>query len=222
MARSTVTNVSLNKCVVSVKKKISDMLKDKDSVSLTTDIWSDRVMRSFLGVTIHTNVLDITTGAEELRSFLLSCKRFSGSHTGTRIAAAFDDILETYVISNKVEYILTDNASNMKSAFKVNFPAEDDDDDDDDVDDDGDDAASVIQSQALDDESIWETLDSEEEDEIRDVLDSNCKKRLSCFAHSLQLVIGDGLKETKGVTKTIKKSNKLSTSLHRSTVLKEK
>ena len=118
MARSTVANVSLNKCVVSVKKKISDMLKDKDSVSLTTDIWSDRVMRSFLGVTAHTNVLDITTGAEELRSFLLSCKRFSGSHTGTRIAAAFDDILETYVISNKVEYILTDNASKYKECLQ--------------------------------------------------------------------------------------------------------
>ncbi|CAB4041714.1 zinc finger BED domain-containing 4-like [Paramuricea clavata] len=115
------------------------MLKDKDSVSLTTDIWSDRVMRSFLGVTAHTNILDITTGAEELRSFLLSCKRFSGSHTGTSIAAAFDDILEIYVINSKVEHILTDNASNMKSAFKVNFPTEDDDDD---VDDDGDDAAS--------------------------------------------------------------------------------
>lgn len=218
MARSTVTNVSLNQCVENVKKKISDMLKDKDSVSLTTDIWSDRVMRSFLGVTEHTNILDPKTGAEELRSFLLSCKRFNGSHTGTRIAAAFDDILETYVISNKVEYILTDNASNMKSAFKVNFPTEDDDDDD--VDDDGDD--TVTQPQVLDDESIWETLNSEEENEIRDVLDNNCKKRLSCFAHSLQLVIGDGLKETKGVTKSIKKSNKLSTLLHRSTVLKEK
>ena len=61
-----------------------------------------------------------------MRSFLLSCQRFSGSHTGTIIAAAFDDILETYDLSNKVEYILTDNASNMKSAFKVHFPAEDD------------------------------------------------------------------------------------------------
>ncbi|CAB4005390.1 Hypothetical predicted protein [Paramuricea clavata] len=114
---------------------------------------------------------DPTTSAEELRSFLRSCKRFSGSHTRTRIAAAFDDILETYVISNKVEYILTDNASNMKSTFKVNFPTEDDDDN---VDDD---ALSVIQSHVLDDESIWETLDGAE-DEIRDVLDNNCKKKL--------------------------------------------
>ena len=112
-------------------------------------------MRSFLCVTAHTNVLDTKTGVEKLQSFLLSCQRFSGSHTGTRIAAAFDNILETYNLINKVEYILTDNASNMKSAFKVNFPAEDD------VAEDGNEAVAVMQPQVLDDESIWETLDSE-------------------------------------------------------------
>ena len=218
MARSTVTNVSLNQCVEKVKNKIKDIIKDKDSISLTADIWSDRLMRSFLGVTAHTNVLEPTSGGEELRSFLLSCQRFSGSHTGTRIAAAFDDILETYDLSNKVEYILTDNASNMKSAFKVHFPAEDNGE----TADESDEAVAVTHLQVLDDESIWETLDSEDEDEIKDILDNNCKKRLSCFAHSLQLVIGDGLKETKCVAKTIAKSHKLSTSLQRSTVLKEK
>ena len=113
---------------------------------------------------------------------------------------------------------MTDNASNMKSAFKVHFPA----DEDGDVADDSAEAVAVMQPQVLDDESIWETLHSEDEDEIKDVLDNNCKKRLSYFAHSLQLVIGDGLKETKCVAKTIAKSHKLSTLLHKSTVLKEK
>ena len=72
---------------------------------------------------------------------------------GTRIAAAFDNLLETCNLTNKVEYILTDNASNMKSAFKVHFPAEDDGD----VAEDGE-AVAVMQPQVLDDESIWETL----------------------------------------------------------------
>ena len=103
MARSTVTNVSLNQCIEKVKNKIKDIITDKDSISLTADIWSDRIMRSFLGVTAHMCVLEPKSGAEELRSFLLSCQRFSGSHTGTRIAAAFDDILETYDLNNKVE-----------------------------------------------------------------------------------------------------------------------
>ena len=105
MARSTVTNVSLKQCVEKVRNKIKDTIKDKDSILLTADIWSDRVMRSFLGDTAHTNVLEPKSGGEELRSFLLSCQRFSRSHIGTRIAAAFDDILETYDLSNKVEYI---------------------------------------------------------------------------------------------------------------------
>ena len=65
MARFIVTNVSLNQCVEKVKK-IKDIIKDKDSISLTADIWSDRVMRSFLGVTAHTNVLEPKSGGEEL------------------------------------------------------------------------------------------------------------------------------------------------------------
>lgn len=44
------------------------------------------------------------------------------------IVAAFDEILEEYNISDKVEFIITDNASIMKKAFKV-VMAEDHSDD---------------------------------------------------------------------------------------------
>ncbi len=119
-----------------------------------------------------------------------------------------------FPFSTQVEFIITDNASNMKCAFKVRFPAEEGNTE---ADDD-----STDNEEVLDDESLWEDLNNEDEAEVLHVIDSNCQKRLSCFAHSLQLVIGDGLKETKGVAGAIAKANKLAALLHRSTTLKDR
>nr|XP_061819535.1 uncharacterized protein LOC133608356 [Nerophis lumbriciformis] len=47
------------------------------------------------------------------------------------------------------------------------------------------------------------------------------KKRLQCFAHTLQLVVGDGLKETKVVSPSLSKLSKLSSLLHTSTTFKD-
>ena len=38
MAHSTLTNVSLNQCVENVENKMKEIVKDKDSISLTADI----------------------------------------------------------------------------------------------------------------------------------------------------------------------------------------
>lgn len=45
--------------------------------------------------------------------------------------------------------------------------------------------------------------------------------RLQCFAHTLQLVIGDGLKETKLISAALAKTSRLSSLLHTSTSFKE-
>lgn len=37
---------------------------------------------------------------------------------------AFDEIIDEYNIASKVRYIITDNAANMKCAFKVKLPQE--------------------------------------------------------------------------------------------------
>lgn len=46
-------------------------------------------------------------------------------------------------------------------------------------------------------------------------------KRLSCFAHTLQLAIGDGLKHCDNVSDILKKIENLATALHSSTRMKE-
>lgn len=121
------------------------------------------------------------------------------------IASEVNSVLTQFNINNKVRYALTDNASNMKKAFTAKFPvhiAPGADGDaaagggDDDVD--------------LD----WETRGDEEE--IIEHLDLTMTDRLSCFAHTLQLVVGDGLKDAKCITAVISKVTSISTLLHHS------
>ncbi|KAK5855805.1 hypothetical protein PBY51_007447 [Eleginops maclovinus] len=50
----------------------------------------------------------------------------------------------------------------------------------------------------LEDEMIWEDLDAFEQPPLSG-------ERLSCFAHSLQLVIYDGMKEVKAISRAISK-----------------
>ena len=74
------------------------------------------------------------------------------------------------------------------------------------------------------DESIWEDLEGTDQETVSEALTINSKKRLSCFAHSLQLVVGDGLKEISGteIGAAILKAHQLSKLLHRSTIFKER
>lgn len=113
---------------------------------------------------------------------------------------AFDSIVEEYGISHKLSYILTDNASNMKRAFKVRMPEAEQPEGD--------------SSDELDDETMWEDVE-----EVSDTWSAG--ERLSCFAHSLQLVIQDGMKEVKGVARAIAKATKFTTLLHSSSTQRD-
>uniref|UniRef100_A0A4W6C0P2 HAT C-terminal dimerisation domain-containing protein n=1 Tax=Lates calcarifer TaxID=8187 RepID=A0A4W6C0P2_LATCA len=161
-----------------------------DHVSVTVDIWSDRKMRGFLGVTVHW----IEKEAEriQLKSNLLACEHFQGSHTAERICDQFESICDEYNIKHKLDYIISDNAANMQKAFTVCFPSEQEDGDDGDH---------------LDDPELWCDLTLEDQQ--------------TCFAHTLQLVVGDSLKETKVVSPSLSKLSKLSSLLHTSTTFKD-
>ena len=76
-------------------------------VRLMMDIWTNRQMRSFLGVTGHF-VKDF-----RLQSFMLSCRRFRGSHTGENIMHLCEEIVTLFDITGNEDRVITDNASNM-------------------------------------------------------------------------------------------------------------
>ncbi|XP_056137082.1 E3 SUMO-protein ligase ZBED1-like [Lampris incognitus] len=58
IARSTISSVTIPGMVEVKKEQIKNQLAEASSVAVTTDIWSDRKMRSFLGVTAHTVAMD--------------------------------------------------------------------------------------------------------------------------------------------------------------------
>ena len=199
----------IGEMVVTQRDTIKSRLENAAWVSATVDIWSDRHMRGYIGVTAHT--IEIDKFDINLKSYLLACDRFTGSHTGEKISDAFEAICDEYVIKNKLDYILCDNASNIKKAFTVCFPHRDNSEESD-----------ASESNDLDDGSLWEELSEEAQEDVDLALSRNSRKqRLQCFTHTLQLAVADGLKETKTINLAMSKASKLCTLLHSSCTFKE-
>ena len=53
----------------------------------------------------------------ELKLPLLNFQRFSGPHSGKRIASMIEEILTDSSTKNKVQHVVTDNAADMHAAF---------------------------------------------------------------------------------------------------------
>ena len=76
---------------------------------------------------------------------------FVGSHTASRIYDKYVEVLTQYEISQKVNFVVTDNAANMKAAFNARFPLEQNDAD----------SSTFAEEDPTDNEDLWsnETLD---------------------------------------------------------------
>jgi hypothetical protein len=210
-ARSTVSS-HLGCMAEDVRQQITDRLVHVRSVNLTLDIWSDRRMRSYLGITAH-YVLS-SSEKPELSSSVLACSRFSGSHTGERIAAELESILDLYDIKQKIDYIITDNAANMKKALTIVLYNMDDASNDGSADDEAHDPEA-----AIDNPEMWQDVDETDQHVILETVNASCKReRLSCFEHTLHLVVGDGLKDTKCVSSALAKCCKISIMIHTSSL----
>ena len=160
-----------------------------DSLLSVTDIWSIRQVRSYLGVTGHTIDKDFN-----INSFLLGCKRFHRRHTADNIGLNFESIIFTYPsLSQKIDYVITDNAANMPAAFSLpGFEG----------------FNCVNESEEFDD------VEFEDVRPVADDSESNLRseflpKHLRCFAHSLQLVIKHGIKYNTRLTEVLSKVKKI-------------
>lgn len=214
---------ALDNRVLKKEEALKSQLSQALSVNLTVDIWSDRLMRGFLGITAH-YILNNTSHPPLLQSALLSMSRFKGSHTGDNIALAFEGILDHFDIRGKVDHVITDNAANMRKAFQIVFPLVDDDESES-VPNSSVVAGSDLNSSAdlnLDDPETWLDLSPSESQPVNESLQNSSRgERLSCFNHSLHLVVGDGLKETRCMSTVLSKCCKLSSLLHHSSLFKD-
>ena len=143
---------------------MKELLEKVDSVSITVDMWSNRLMNGFLGITCHF-IFDWS-----LCSLILGCDRFRGEHNAENIAQNYEELIWFYKLKGKVTHIVTDNTSNMLKAFRL--PGFD-----------------VFIADELDSEPS----DEEDEGDIQSVAITNSLIYLpehdSCFIHTLQLVV---------------------------------
>lgn len=163
--------------------KVSAILSTVNNISLAVDLWSDRKLRSYLGVTAHFFNSDF-----ELKSIVLALKQFTESHSGLNIYDQLSRIICEYNIQNKIFKILTDNGANLLSAIRL---ATDKTSKNNEVD-------SDIDSEYSDsDEDEGDQLGVDQENTIINtqsefyglVFENFKEKSLRCFNHTLQLVI---------------------------------
>jgi len=106
--------------------------------------------------------------------------------------------------------VVTDNASNMCSSFTVAKEFQDEDDE------------SVVEFPSVDVETVWNDLDNGDafHTEINNVIQCRSLLRFSCFAHSLQLTVKDGLKANTSKL-VLTKCSKLASMVHQSAQFRE-
>lgn len=91
------------------------VMNNCDTICLTVDCWTSRTMTAYIAITGHF----IHRENLEFNSFLLQCSALEGSHTGLNIAQELKRIADEWSLTNKVNFIVTDNASNMLSAANI-------------------------------------------------------------------------------------------------------
>ncbi|CAF1275325.1 unnamed protein product, partial [Didymodactylos carnosus] len=140
----------------------------------------------------------------KLESYLLSFQRLVGRHTAVNILNEFDKVIKHYNIEKKIVRIVTNNASNNLAAF--NRSDRSDDEIDIDIDDSGfnyapDDALTnkndndIIYNNGDGNNVLDDISDTDFTPYIADTVDNNEQIRIPCYAHTIQLVLRDGIKE---------------------------
>ena len=147
-------------------------------------------MRLFTGFTAHFVV------HWKLQSAMLACSHFKGRHTGESIYQEYENTMESFNISSKVNHVITDHASNMLKAFRLPGYEEKDEEEDDEDD---------VDVNKIDDTTLA------------------CLpvQHHGCFAHALQLVIKDGFKHASQIVRVISKCSKLVSHVRKSTIATE-
>jgi hypothetical protein len=194
----TVRNTLLPRAVAEVNALVDGLISTSVHVAVTVDMWTSRAMVAFLGATLHT-----ITPAMVPQTAILACKAFVGSHSGENICSELNSLFQDRNVTRKVVRVLTDNGANIVKAFKLPFF---------DVDSK---TAEEIAAEEL------ETVASEFDDDDSELelhTDSVIIDRVSCAAHTLQLVIKRGLHADARVEALLKKAGRLCASVRKSTV----
>ena len=172
----TVISKELERVYIELRAKIGCYLQEAKKVSLTADIWSKKgLTSSYLGVTGHF----FSWKDQRSHCVTLAVRRLESTHTAVNIRSAVEVVLlEWDIPHSKVSAIFTDNGSNIVAAFRARTAVVSDDEADDD-DDSGDEEEEADE----DDETDFDVRERDHE------ITFSAFRRVSCFAHTLQLVV---------------------------------
>jgi len=224
----------IDELLVDLKGNIMSHMLQARKVNFCTDIWSKKGMTaSFIGVTAH------FFANHKRHNVTLAVKRMPSPHTGEEVLKVVLQIFEDWgVPDHKIGSIITDNGSNMVKAFKIlqlqqkaNMQNEGSDEEDCDTDSVNVSDNGSIDISLSDHEETFEESHQQDayEQETRDFDENEFDhevafvgyKRLSCFAHSLQLAVSK-FDECSVFRHTIKKTKKIVSKFNKSTKATEK
>ena len=115
--RSTIRNTLIPTVVQQMEEEMRHQLACLSHVYLKIDLWTNRNMLSFLGITVY--FIDATW---KLFGFVPAADSFLEKHTACNIAKAYDDVIEKFKLISKVTKVVSDNASSMVKAFQILLP----------------------------------------------------------------------------------------------------
>ncbi|KAG9088674.1 hypothetical protein FS749_001982 [Ceratobasidium sp. UAMH 11750] len=90
-----------------------ELQKARGRISITSDLWSDDILRAFMAVTAH-----YINEAGELAEHLLAFRRVKGHHTGANVGCSLFSVLNEFDITSKIGHITLDNASPNDTLMK--------------------------------------------------------------------------------------------------------
>jgi hypothetical protein len=211
-------------------------------LSLALDIWSDRRKRSFFAITgliFLQNIYTITFKRflahsiidGDFKTYVLCFDSLWGSHSGPLLLEKYEEVVGKFRIKDKIIRLVTDSAANNISAFKnLVIPGfEDyfaDENDGDTYNDDG--ALSDEYEYPPDNLSTTNSLvidvsfEQHVEESFDRLTEHNEVFRIPCFAHTLQLVVNDGLKESTSIKCALEKVSAIAKLAHTTTKFAEK
>ena len=201
----------MDKLLLDMKLKVEASLAEARKISFCADVWSKKgISSSYLGVTAHF----FSQRDHQRHQVTLAVRRLPHPHTGENIRDAVESILEEWSIPlSKVRVVITDNGSNMVKAFRQHF--EEDDKDDDGEEDDG--SVKEVEPEA----SVQDEENFEDREMDHDITFKFYCKRLSCFAHTLQLVVNK-FSEERSFQKIMKRASALVRKVNKSSKATEK
>ena len=111
-SRKHLTTKMLPERSATIQRLIPSNLQKRSVVCVTVDLWTNRQLCSYFGITAHF----ITSCDWDLKSVMLSCSRFRGSYTADATMDRFESVISEFDIFTKLTFTVTDSAANMLKA----------------------------------------------------------------------------------------------------------